>query len=93
MGVSVRAGVDEPMQRDPKAIKRVLEMFDTGSTTANSRAEETTTAKEVRNGKAENVTCLKVLPGTRICLEATVKRMTDYDMITREMIQTFTGKF
>ena len=76
---------------EPKATKRVLK-YDTWSNPISSRAQEVATPKlkEVRNAKAENVTCLKVLPGTRICLEATVRKPTSNANLINQSLTSVT---
>ena len=71
----ISTDVNEPQKiKGPKAIQEVLKYETTSAATSTRTYKTKPNVLEVKNTEAESVTCLKVLPGTRICLEAKVNK-------------------
>ena len=71
----ISTDVNEPQKiKGPKAIQEVLKYETTSAATSTRTYKTKPDVLEVKNTEAESVTCLKVLPGTRICLEARVNK-------------------
>ena len=71
----ISTDVNEPQKiKGPKAIQEVLKYETTSAATSTRTYKTKPDVLEVKNTEAESVTCLKVLPGTRICLEAKVNK-------------------